>query len=257
MFLFSVITATTVMAMASAWSMQFPQFYHTLFPQSTPTPTPLPLRPLFQDPLLQPRYYVHAPVQFRQPLQLYQPSPTARLPTVPSTTVLTPSPVTDVHHHHHVFHYYYNVPIEGGTQRTGRNGDRRDLHVARQLCDDHHPVTVAGYPSPVYIPVPSPPPPPSTSTTMTPPTLAPPLCDHDNDDNDDDDDDTVVVDNVDYFPFDRRPMVMANMATGDRGNKGNQRSKNSPQNMQHTQKSRGQKNMSSFILANYLLPPDK
>lgn len=238
--------------MASAWSMQFPQFYHTLFPTPTPTPTPLPLRPLFQDPLLQPRYYVHAPIQFRQPLQLYQPPPAARLPTVPSTNVLTSSPpVTDVHHHHHVFHYYYNIPTGGGTQRTGRNGDRRG-HVVRQLCDDH-PATVDGYPSPVYIPVPSPSPPPPTPTTTPPSPLAPPLCDHDNDENSDDDDDTVVVDNVDYFPFDRRLKAAATV-TGDRSEKANHRSNSSRQN---TQKSQGQKNKSNFILANYLLPPDK
>lgn len=199
-------------------------------------------RTLFHDPALQqPRYHAHHPApplfqtgpyqpqSFRHPMQSYQPPPPAvvRLPAMHDFVVARPA---DVHHHHHVYHYYY-VSVDGGSRTTA---------VGRQPCDL---VTAAGCPpgQPAQHPPPSlppPPPPPQdylppmspsppTPTTVAPPPVAQAPCN----------DDTVVVDNVNYFPFGRSPIVVKSPATATDGNS-------------------RPANKSNFILANYLLPPD-
>lgn len=233
---FLVITTTTVMALASAWSTQFPQFFHAFAPSPAPTASPLmTFRSFFQqDPLLQPqsRYYVPQP-QFRQPSQqFYQPIPVSRVPT----------PDVHHHHHHHVFYYYY-FPADGEQQRIGRSGNSGGGQVVRQPCDDH-PIAADGYP-PVYLP-PQLPSPPTPITTQPPSTPIQSPCN----------DDTVVVDNVNYSPFGRAPIVVAATGTtGGRVVKDYNGSNDSRRD--HVQQGHRPENKSNFILANYLLPPDK
>lgn len=237
-----------VITLGTAWSGQFPQFYHS-FPSRTPPP--IAFRPFYQEPFLPQRYFVHQPQQFRQPLELYQPptlpptmirpnlQPSRVLPTasLPSTQVTT----TGVHHH--VYYYYFYLPSKDKTPMTGRRDDN-DGRVTRQPCGDYRPTTTAECP-PVYLPPPPPPPSPTPPTTQTPTTtvsVAPPLQNPCNDD-------TVVVDNVDYYPFSRTPIVVA-PANSARDRSENGSRENSEQNHRHN-------TQPNFILANYLLPPDK
>lgn len=221
------LIATMILALASAWSTQFPQFFHA-FPPLQP-----PFRPFFhQDPpSIQSRYFTHEQ-QFRQPLQFYQPPPATRLPAL-QTPPRQATPTDVHHHHHHVFLYYY-LPVDDETYRAGRSGGK----VAREPCNDH-PVAVDGYP-PVYLP---PPTPPAPTTTPPSPTQSP--CN----------DDTVVVDNVNYYPFGRTPIVVSAVTDLRVVNK----SYGLPDlRRDHAQRNSGPENKSSnFVLANYLLPPDK
>lgn len=233
-----------VITLATAWSSQFPQFYHT-FP--SPTRSPIAFRPFFQEPLLPQRYFMHQP-QFRQPLEIYQPPtppPTVMrqnlLPSRVLPTSLAPHQGTATDVHHHVYYYYFYLPAKGETPVTGRSGDDGG-QVARQPCNDFHPVTTTGCP-PVYLPPPPSSTPPTTQTP-TPTTSVPPPS------QDPCDDDTVVVDNVDYFPFGRTPIVVAteNVVRDRPENK----NRDSLQEQNHMHKMQP-----NFILANYLLPPDK
>lgn len=242
------------MALTSAWSTQFPQIFRT-FPQPPPLPQ---FRPFFQDPATQPRFYMHHQPQFRHPLHnvmtSYQPSPPAP-PTagLPSLRELLPLPVASVadvhhhHHHHHVFHYYY---LPADVVATGRNELGRN---AREPCDL---VTVAGCPQrpvpttspqPGYLPPPSPSPPTLTpaATTVAPPPTQPPC-----------NDDSVVVDNVDYFPFGRSPIVVTS-SVGTTSVKGHGTAGNPHPDSRVQENVGSQKSKANFVLANYLLPPDK
>uniref|UniRef100_A0A2S2PL99 Uncharacterized protein n=1 Tax=Schizaphis graminum TaxID=13262 RepID=A0A2S2PL99_SCHGA len=239
-----VITSTT------AWSGQFPQFYHT-FP--LPTRSPIAFRPFFQEPFPPQRYFVHQP-QFRQPLQLYQPPtppPTVmRQNLLPSQVLPTPlasHQMTTTGVHHHVFYYYFYLPAKGETPTTSRIGDD-GRQLARQPCGDWNPVTTTECP-PVYLPPlplppPSPTPPtiqtptPTPTTSVSPPSQSP--CD----------DDTVVVDNVDYYPFGRTTPIVVAPVNGVRNGSENRSRDGSEPNQTH-------KIQPNFILANYLLPPDK
>ncbi|XP_022160452.1 TGF-beta-activated kinase 1 and MAP3K7-binding protein 3-like isoform X2 [Myzus persicae] len=267
------VISTMVVTLATAWSGQFPQFYQT-FPSRTAPP--IAFRPLFQEPFQPQRYFVHQPqfrqpleqyqtqfrqpleqyqTQFRQPLEQYQPPtppPTVIRPNMQSSRVLPTAPsvsnqvTTATGVHHHVYYYYFYLPLKGETPMTGRRGED-DARVTRQPCDDHHPITTAECP-PVYLPPPPPPPsptPPTSTTTQTPtPTVSVPPqsqgpCN----------DDTVVVDSVDYYPFRRMPIVVA-PANGVRdGSENVSRDSSDQKHMLNTQP--------NFILANYLLPPDK
>lgn len=256
-----------VITLAMAWSSQFPQFYHA-FPSPTPPP-PLALRQFFQEPSQ--RYFVHQSQRFRQPLELYQPLPqplpqllpqpqqllNARRPKVqPPPLHVLPAPpathrVTTTDIHHHVFYYYYYLPVGGETfGTTGRRGDDGG-QVAPQPCGNqhHHPVTTSECPHPVYLPPPTtlPPPPPSqppqsspTTTSVSPPMQQAPC-----------DDDTVIVDNVDYYPFSRSPIVVATTKSVRDG------SENASRNSGSAQQKYRHGSQPNFILANYLLPPDK
>jgi len=136
------------------------------------------------------------------------------------------------------------LPSKDVTPTGRRDGD--DGRVTRQPCGDHHrPITTAECP-PVYLPPPPPPPSPTppTSTQTPAPTVSvpPPLQGPCNDD-------TVVVDNVEYYPFSRTPIVVA-PANGARDGSENGSRDNSEQKNRHN-------TQPNFILANYLLPPDK
>ncbi|CAH1725020.1 unnamed protein product [Aphis gossypii] len=239
------IFSATVITLATAWSSQFPQFYHT-FP--SPMRSPMAFRPFFQEPLMPQRYFMQQP-QFRQPLEVYQPPtppPTVMrqnlLPSRVLPTALEPHQRTATDIHHHVYYYYFYLPAKGETPVTGRSGDDGG-QVARQPCNDWHPVTTTGCP-PVYLPPPPSSTPPTTqtptpTTSVSPPSQGP--CD----------DDTVVVDNVDYYPFGRTaPIVVATEnVVRDRSENKN---RDSVQEQNHMHKIQP-----NFILANYLLPPDK
>eukprot|EP00102_Acyrthosiphon_pisum_P014399 XP_008184433.1 PREDICTED: extensin-like isoform X3 [Acyrthosiphon pisum] len=238
-----------VIALGTAWSGQFPQFYHS-FPSRTPPP--IAFKPFYQEPLLPQRYFLHQP-QFRQPLELYQPpppSPTVIRPNLQPSRVLPTAPlpsnqVTPTGVHHHVYYYYFYLPSKDETL-TGRRDDDYG-RMTRQPCGDHRPTTTAECP-PVYLPHPPPPPsptPPTSPTTQTPtPTVSvpPPLQGPCNDD-------TVVVDNVDYYPFSRTPIVVAQKYGARDGSENGSRNNSEQKHRHNTQP--------NFILANYLLPPDK
>ncbi|XP_025195440.1 uncharacterized protein LOC112594704 isoform X2 [Melanaphis sacchari] len=242
-FLKITIISAMVITLATAWSGQFPQFYNTF---SSPTRSSIAFRPFFQEPMLSQRYFVHQP-QFRQPLELYQPltpPPTVMrqnlLPPRVLPTSLTPQEVTTTGVHHHVFHYYFYLPAKGETSTTGRRGDNGG-QVARQPCGDWHPIATTECP-PVYLPpLPSPTPPviqtPTPTTPVPPPSQSP--CN----------DDTVVVDNVEYYPLGRTPIVVTPV-NGIRNGSENKNRDSFEQN--HVPRIQP-----NFILANYLLPPDK
>lgn len=248
-----------VITLATAWSGQFPQFYHT-FPSRASAP--MEFRPFFQDPLLSQRYFVNQP-QFRQPLEMYQPltppptvmRPNLQPPRVIPTAPLASNQVTPTDVHHHVYYYYFYLPLKGEIPMTGRNGVD-DGRVPRQPCGDNRPTMTAECP-PVYLPPPPPPPPPSpsspppsptpsTPTTTQNPTsivsVSPPSQGPCNDD-------TVVVDNVEYYPFGRTPIVVAPENSVRDGSENGSRDRPEQKPMYNTQP--------NFILANYLLPPDK
>jgi len=219
------------LALASAWSTQFPQFFHTFPPPAAP------FRSFIgQDsPLMHSRYYTHEQ-QFRQPLQLYQPIPVTRLPAIqpPLSRQITPTDIHHHHHHHHVFFYYY-VPIDDEANGSGGSGGKK----APEPCDDVNSVAIDGYP-PAHLP---PPTPPTAPTTPPSPTQSP--CN----------DDTVVVDNVNYYPFGRSPIVVS-AVTNERAVNKNYGMEDSRRD--NVQRSPASDNKSStFVLANYLLPPDK
>lgn len=229
---FSAVTTVGIMAFTSAWSTQFRQFFHSLPPP--PPPSPSPFYQNAQQHLLLPRYRVDQP-QFRQPLlQWYQP-----LPTTPTTLSLRFLPSQDIlstadlhqhhyHHHHHMIYYYY---LESDRVRgTPVVGKTIKLVPQEPPCDGHqHPVDIPEFP-PEYLPqLPQIPP-----TTMSPILMTDPPCD---------DNDTVVVDNIDYYPFGKKPIVV--------------RSETAVQNHTQQQTQNPPQNVSNFILSNYLLPPDK
>jgi len=122
---------------------------------------------------------------------------------------------------------------------------------ARDRCD---PVTVAGCPQrpaptappqPGYLPPPSPSP--SPPTPVAPPAARPPC-----------DDDSVVVDNVDYFPFRGSPAtVAAASSAGATSVKDGAMTGNPRRDDPVRQNVGGRESKSNFVLANYLLPPDK
>ncbi|VVC34234.1 Hypothetical protein CINCED_3A012358 [Cinara cedri] len=129
------------------------------------------------------------------------------------------------HHHHHVI-YYFSVEPDRVAGRNIR------LDSRRPSCDGHHqPVEVPGFP-PEYLP-PSPPQVPQIPQ-IPPPTTTQPPCD---------DDDTVIVDNVDYYPFGKKPIVVA--------------SESVVLNRTQLPNQSPPRNVSNFILSNYLLPPNK
>jgi len=245
--------------LATAWSDQFPQLYHAFpSPMATPqiAPSPMAFRPFFHEPLLPPRYFVHQP-QFRQPLELYQPPtppPTAAVmrPKLQLSRVLptppAPRPVTTADVHHHVFYYYFYLPARDETAPTTglRNGGGQS---ARQPCGDLHPITTSECPPAVYLPPPpsptppTPPPTPTSTTTSLPPPPPQAPCD----------DDTVVVDNVNYYPFGRAPIVVQEAAKSVRDGSVNTSRDGSSEQLIN----RGHNSQPNFILANYLLPPDK
>ncbi|XP_025404841.1 leucine-rich repeat extensin-like protein 3 [Sipha flava] len=283
----AIVTVTVVIAFASAWSTQFPQNMFHAFPSPPPPPPPPPppAQPPFRSPFLQdtipllPRGYYHVQhPPFTQPLQPYRPAPPPPPPSYPQSAVRLialqpPRPLAfppaqhQVHtadsvHHVHVFYYYY-VPADlaQDTSRIGRKDGGNDRGTP---CVDQPPPTTTACPpsyipppppqSPSPLPPPSPPPASIAAPTTPPPPPPPPLppqsppsapteapCD-----------DTVVVDNVEYYPYSGRsaPIVVA-----ARYNSGAARDTNG-NGPRDNPGSRGPEHRSSFILANYLLPPD-
>ncbi|XP_015373034.1 PREDICTED: 36.4 kDa proline-rich protein-like isoform X2 [Diuraphis noxia] len=257
-FLKITIISTMVITLATAWSGQFPQFYHSVPSRASP---PMAFRQFFQEPLLPQRYFVHQP-QFRQPLEFYQPpTPPPTPPPIPPPTMMPPNQqtsrvlptaplasnqVTPTGVHHHVYYYYFYLPLKGEIPMTGRTGDD-DGRVPRQPCGDNRPITTAECP-PVYLPPPPPSPspiPPTPPTTQTPTStvsVSPPSHSPCNDD-------AVVVDNVEYYPFGRTPIVVAPANSVRDGSENGSRDSSEHKHVHNTQP--------NFILANYLLPPDK
>lgn len=246
--------------MTSAWSTQFPQIFRTFPQQLLTSPPALPqFGPFFQDPVPRPRFY--APLQqpqFRHPFLdgilpvSYRPAPDApRSPVLRDVRQLPPVADADephrhhhhrLHHLHHVIHYHYNV-VPADVAPAGRNPRQQ-----RPPCDpvtECRPVSAVTTtsPRPEYLPPPPPSPP-------TPTTVAPPPCN---------DDDSVVVDNVDYFPFGGTPIVVRSSeesaaSVGTAGNPSRDHRGGGPG--QSVGGGRASDDKSSFILANYLLPPD-
>lgn len=267
---FSAVIASMITTLTSAWSAQFPGIFNAFSP-----PPQLPFRSFFQDAVLSPRYYVHPnhhQQPFRQSLSLYQQPPftsvlpTFHLPTPPAHSVVQTTNV----HHHHVFYYFYVPTSDGESQRTFRRGVPSGAGVqqrTRQHCDHQSDGPVypssppadgpvfpsppmadsPAYPSPpptngpVYLP-----PPPATTTTLppTPPTPPPPSqvpCD-----------DTIVVENVDYYPFSRTSMgAVKNSSEKTPSTVAATKRNAQPQQIHRSN------DKSNFVLANYLLPPDK